>query len=58
MFWADALVVLSYERAIQYSLKTLALAKRVQSSPAGWTATHLNLGHAYRKLECVDLVLC
>ncbi|GAA5868417.1 hypothetical protein JCM3774_003289 [Rhodotorula dairenensis] len=39
------------ERAIQYFLRTLGLAKRVQSSPAVWTSTHLNLGHAYRKLE-------
>ncbi|KWU42148.1 TPR-like protein [Rhodotorula sp. JG-1b] len=40
-----------YDRAIEYFLQTLALAKRVQSSPAVWTSTHLNLGHAHRKLE-------
>ncbi|BGP54532.1 anaphase-promoting complex subunit Cut9 [Rhodotorula sphaerocarpa] len=43
-----------HEHAIQYFLQTLGLAKRVQSSPAAWTATHLNLGHAYRKLEQWD----
>ncbi|GAA5975618.1 hypothetical protein JCM10908_005220 [Rhodotorula pacifica] len=43
-----------YERAIEYFLQTLGLAKRVQSSPAGWISTHLNLGHAYRKLEQWD----
>ncbi|GAA5851308.1 hypothetical protein JCM3766R1_004153 [Sporobolomyces carnicolor] len=40
-----------YERAIQFFSETLSLARNVQSSQAAWSTTHLNLGHAYRKLE-------
>ncbi|GAA6010469.1 hypothetical protein JCM11491_006953 [Sporobolomyces phaffii] len=40
-----------YERAIQFFTETLLLARNVQSSQAAWSTTHLNLGHAYRKLE-------
>lgn len=42
-----------YERAIQFFSETLSLARNVQSSQAAWSTTHLNLGHAYRKLEYV-----
>ncbi|GAA5914945.1 uncharacterized protein JCM6883_001771 [Sporobolomyces salmoneus] len=40
-----------YNRAIQFFSETLALARNVQSSQAAWSTTHLNLGHAYRKLQ-------
>ncbi|GAA5997071.1 hypothetical protein JCM5350_007746 [Sporobolomyces pararoseus] len=43
-----------YERAIQFFSEALVLAKNVQSSQAAWSTTHLNLGHAYRKLERYD----
>ncbi|GAA5941504.1 anaphase promoting complex subunit CDC16 [Sporobolomyces koalae] len=39
-----------YERAIQFFRETLSLVQTVQSSQAAWSTTHLNLGHAYRKL--------
>ncbi|GAA5966860.1 hypothetical protein JCM21900_001177 [Sporobolomyces salmonicolor] len=40
-----------YERAVQYFQETLVLARNVQSSPVAWATTHLNLGHALRKLK-------
>ena len=40
-----------YAEAVEYFKQALQLAKNVQSSQAAWTTTHLNLGHAYRKLK-------
>ncbi|KAK4700979.1 anaphase-promoting complex subunit 6, partial [Phenoliferia sp. Uapishka_3] len=40
-----------YDEAITLLRQALALAKKVQGSPAAWSTTHLNLGHAYRKLK-------
>ncbi|KAL8286853.1 hypothetical protein RQP46_003859 [Phenoliferia psychrophenolica] len=40
-----------FEDAITFFRQALALAKKVQGSPAAWATTHLNLGHAYRKLK-------
>ena len=42
----------SFDKAAQLFRETLGVARHVQSSPAAWSATHLNLGHAYRKLKC------
>ncbi|GAA5884461.1 hypothetical protein JCM16303_005092 [Sporobolomyces ruberrimus] len=39
-----------FERAIQFFSEALVLARNVQSSQVAWSTTHLNLGHAYRKL--------
>ncbi|GAA6027906.1 hypothetical protein JCM8097_001775 [Rhodosporidiobolus ruineniae] len=43
-----------YARAVQYFRETLVMARNMQSSPAAWATTHLNLGHAYRKLGVFD----
>ncbi|TNY24498.1 cell division control protein 16 [Rhodotorula diobovata] len=43
-----------FDRAAQLFRETLGVARHVQSSPAAWTSTHLNLGHAYRKLKQWD----
>ncbi|GAA5914858.1 hypothetical protein JCM6882_007823 [Rhodosporidiobolus microsporus] len=40
-----------YERAVQSFRETLVMARNMQSSPTAWATTHLNLGHAYRKLS-------
>lgn len=40
----------NYQGAIELFSKTLRLAKNVQGSKTAWSTTHLNLGHAYRKL--------
>ncbi|BGP06853.1 anaphase-promoting complex subunit Cut9 [Rhodotorula toruloides] len=40
-----------YEHAVQCFQDALLLARRVQSSPSAWSATHLNLGHAHRRLR-------
>ncbi|GAA5861337.1 hypothetical protein JCM8547_006096 [Rhodosporidiobolus lusitaniae] len=42
------------DRAVQYFRETLVMARNMQSSPAAWATTHLNLGHAYRKLGEFD----
>ncbi|SCV67863.1 BQ2448_5474 [Microbotryum intermedium] len=39
-----------YPEAIRHFNCALVLAARVQASPNAWAATHLNLGHTYRKL--------
>ncbi|GAA5969752.1 hypothetical protein JCM11641_008031 [Rhodosporidiobolus odoratus] len=39
-----------YHRAVQLFREALVIARNMQSSPRGWASTHLNLGHAYRKL--------
>ncbi|GAA6050908.1 hypothetical protein JCM3770_002528 [Rhodotorula araucariae] len=43
-----------FDRAVQLFRETLGLARHVQSSPAAWASTHLNLGHAYRRLQQWD----
>ncbi|GEM06673.1 cell division control protein 16 [Rhodotorula toruloides] len=43
-----------YERAVQCFQDALMLARRAQSSPSAWSAAHLNLGHAYRRLKQWD----
>ncbi|BGP38750.1 anaphase-promoting complex subunit Cut9 [Rhodotorula kratochvilovae] len=43
-----------FDRAARLFRETLGLARHVQSSPAAWASTHLNLGHAYRKLQQWD----
>jgi anaphase-promoting complex subunit 6 len=40
-------------RAVELLTKALDLSKEVQCSAAVWAPTHLNLGHALRKLGCV-----
>ncbi|KAM0754433.1 cell division control protein 16 [Meredithblackwellia eburnea MCA 4105] len=40
-----------FEQAIAFFKQALILSKKVQSSQASWATTHLNLGHAYRKLQ-------
>ncbi|GAA5828340.1 hypothetical protein JCM11251_006205 [Rhodosporidiobolus azoricus] len=40
-----------YDRAVQSFRETLVMARIMQSSPSAWATTHLNLGHAYRKLS-------
>jgi len=42
------------EEAVELFQGALRLAKGVQGSPAAWTTTHLNLGHAWRKLGRLD----
>ncbi|GAA5910355.1 hypothetical protein JCM8208_006019 [Rhodotorula glutinis] len=44
----------AFDKAAQLFRETLGVARHVQSSPAAWSATHLNLGHAYRKLKQWD----
>ncbi|SCZ93056.1 BZ3500_MvSof-1268-A1-R1_Chr6-2g08433 [Microbotryum saponariae] len=39
-----------YAEAINHFNCALVLAARVQAPPSAWAATHLNLGHTYRKL--------
>ncbi|GAA5840967.1 hypothetical protein JCM9279_001275 [Rhodotorula babjevae] len=43
-----------FDKAAQLFRETLGVARHVQSSPAAWSATHLNLGHSYRKLKQWD----
>lgn len=43
----------SYEEAVTLFQETLRLSRGVQGSPAAWASTHLNLGHAFRKLQSV-----
>lgn len=40
-----------YSSAVDYFTQTLELAKNVQGSAIAWVKTHLNLGHAWRKLR-------
>ena len=39
-----------YQDAINLFSLALQYAESVQSSPSSWASTHLNMGHAYRKL--------
>lgn len=41
----------SYEAAVSYFSAALHQAESMQSSPAQWATTHLNMGQAYRKLK-------
>ncbi|BGP14743.1 hypothetical protein JCM10213_004317 [Rhodosporidiobolus nylandii] len=49
-----AMALGQHDRAVQLFRETLVKAKGMQSSPAAWATTHLNLGHAYRKCGDYD----
>lgn len=40
-----------YSDAVALFNEALRIAKPVQGSPLAWSTTHLNLGHALRKLQ-------
>lgn len=39
------------QTAVDWFLKTLEVARLTGSKESAWSATHANLGHAYRKLK-------
>lgn len=48
---ADRTELLRFEEAVELFNEALRLANKIQGSPIAWAITHLNLGHALRKLK-------